>query len=116
MNEMNVKCFDVASMVIEEATKQFGSTLRLDDGKLAELEKQCEVIDTIAGYFDGVSYEVTVDNETTDITIALVCGEITILNKSSSFDVVKCAKKLKFGAVDNEHFQVDFVFDGVWSV
>lgn len=113
---MGVKCFDVANMVIEEATKQFGPTLHLDDRKLAELEKQCEVIDTIAEYFDGVSYEVTVDNETTDITIALVCGEITIFDESSFLDVIKCTKKLKFGAVDDEHFQVDFVFGGVWSV
>ena len=110
-----VKCYDVAEMVTEEATKQFGSLLKVDEEKRQELKECCRMIDTIAERFDGVSYEVEVDDETTDITVSLVCGEFEIDTTSDGFyELLSKAKKVGFRSYEKEHLQIDFMFGGIW--
>lgn len=89
-----VKCYDVVKMVTEEATKQFGVLLKVDEEKLHKLKSCCEMIDDLSKKFDGISYEVEVNDETTDITISLVFGEFETDKTTSSFyDLIKMAKK-----------------------
>lgn len=110
-----VKCYDVAEMVIDEATEQFGFMLKQDRERLRELKECCDIIDTIAERFGGVSYEVEVDDETTDITVSLVCGEFEVDMMTDDFNGLTCkAKKLSFKPCGEEQIQIDFVFCGIW--
>lgn len=111
-----VKCYDVTEMVVEEATKQFGSLFKVDTKKESVLKDLCEMIDSMAEKFGGISYEVEVDDETTEITISLVCNEFETDKEISEFHKVSaCANKVVFKAADSEHLQIDFVFGGIWE-
>lgn len=111
-----VKCYDVTEMVVEEATKQFGSLFKVDTKKESALKDLCEIIDSMAEKFGGISYEVVVDDETTEITISLVCNEFETDKEISEFHkVTACANKVVFKAADSEHLQIDFVFGGIWE-
>lgn len=110
-----VKCFDVVMMVAEEATKQFGSLLCVDEDKERLLESYCEILDSIAKRFNGVSFDVEVDDETTDITVSLVCDEFEIDEHSDEFySLVSKTKKINIKACDSDKIQIDFTFGGIW--
>lgn len=109
------KCFDVVTMVTDEATAQFGSLLCEEQSKKETLKVYCDMIDSLAERFDGVSFEVEMDDDTTDITVSLVCGEFEIDDCSDDFyKLVEAAKKVSFRAADDDTIQVDFKFGGIW--
>lgn len=109
------KCYDVVEMVTEEATSQFGSLLKVDEERQRELRECCDLIDVLAEKFGGISYEVEVDDETTDITVSLVCGELEIDTSSDDFyGLMHKAKKVGFKSYENEQLQIDFIFGGIW--
>ena len=109
------KCYDVAEMVIDEATSQFGSLLMVDKEKQEELIECCGMIDVLAEKFGGISYEVEVNDETTDITISLVCNEFEVGTTSDDFyGLMRKAKKVGFKSYENEQIQIDFIFSGIW--
>lgn len=109
------KCFDVVTMVTDEATEQFGILLREEQGKKDSLKSYCDIIDTLAERFGGVSFEVEVDDETTNITVSLVCEEFEIDSCSDKFyELVSAAKRIGFKAADNDMVQINFEFEGIW--
>ena len=110
-----VNCYDVVEMVTEEATTQFGVLLKVDEAKLHKLKSCCEMIDDLSKKFNGISYEVEVNDDTTDITISLVCGEFAIDKTTSSFyNLIKMVKKINFKPYEEEQIQIDFTFGGIW--
>jgi len=113
-----VKCFDAVTMVTDEATRQFGSLLREDEDKKQELKKSCDMIESLANQFDGIAYETKVNDETTEISIALTCSEFETDAKSSKFyELLGRAKKAKFRVAEepDDCVEMTFVFDGIWS-
>ena len=111
-----VKCFDAVTMVTDEATKQFGSLLREDQSKKDTLRVHCNIIDSLVEKFEGVSFEVEVDDTTTDITISLECGEFEIESGSDDFyKMLSSAKQISFNAIDEDTIQINFKFGGIWG-
>ena len=66
-----VNCFDVVSMVVEEATSQFAPLWKLNKESNKILEQYCSVIDSLAEEFGGESFDVTSD------TYRLLKGYVT---------------------------------------
>lgn len=111
-----IKCFDVVEMVTDEATKQFGRLFTESNEGKQWLKEYCKKVDTIAEQFNGVSYEVDVDDETMDITISLVCGEFETDKTSTAFhEVMQGAKKVAFKSGDSGEIQIDFILSGIWN-
>ena len=117
------KCFDVVTMVIDEASEQFdeaseqfGFPLYEDEDKKEELEEYCDMIDAFARRFGGVSYEAEVDDKTTDIIVSVVCGEFEIYDCADDFyKLVEAAKGVSFRAVDGDTVRVSLRFNGIWG-
>lgn len=113
-----VKCFDVVSMVTDEAGSQFGRLWEVDKEKELALKKCCEIIDTLAEEFGGISYEVEVDDITMDITVSLVCNEIVVEGAEHGlYSSMQCAKRfaVKRATEGEETIQLDYVFPGIWN-
>lgn len=109
-------CFDVASMVLDEATDRFGKTWKINGDKERALSQACKDIDDIAEEFDGVSYEVDVNEITMDITISLVCGEIVVRGSDSKlYSAMRNAKRVTFKNADGDNIRIDFIFGGIWE-
>lgn len=112
----NIKCFDVVTMVTDEATEQFGRLFREDTKRKELLESCCSIIDDIAEQFNGVAFEVDVDDTTMDITVTLTCGEIIIEGEAEFYELLNHIKS--FGVKASEDGEdlicIDFVFDGIW--
>lgn len=113
-----VKCYDIAKMVIDEATKRFGTGYCVNDVNVSSLKARCELVDRLAKRFNGTSYEVDVDEENTDITISLTCDEFEIGNPKDDFYKITAQAKqvnIKPCSPDSSQVQLDFVFDGIWE-
>lgn len=112
-----IKCYDTLLMVIEEANDQFGLAWKVNKEKERIMKKNCDQIDDISSEFGGVSYEVDINDETMDITVSLVCTEMTLESpKHKYYWLIQNTKSFGFTNIDNgELLKVTFVFDGIWE-
>lgn len=111
-----VKCFDVVSMVVDEATKQFAPIWSVNDEKLRILEQYCGVLDSLAEEFDGESFDVEVDDISMTISIQMECQDITIESKKHKYySLAQRAIAFGFSTTDNGLLNVKFVFPSIWE-
>lgn len=111
-----VKCFDVASMVVDEATKQFSPLWVLDIEKYKILEQYCSVIDSLAKEFDGESFEISVDDIKMTIEIIVEYPDMTIRDKSHPFfSLVQHAIEFGFTTNKDGKLSMKIVFPSIWT-
>lgn len=111
-----VKCFDVVSMVVEEATKQFAPIWKLNKEKYDILKQYCQVIDDLSDEFDGISYEVNVDDIALTIAITLECQDVVIEKQSHKYyELIQRTNTFGFSVSEDGNLNVNFVFPSVWE-
>lgn len=109
-----IKCYDVAAMVIDEATNQFGSLWKVSRSRLDDLKESCKLIDELSDESNGVSYDVAVNDETMDISVTLECEELVAENKSHViYRLMDKSKSINMFSQDG-HLCIKFRFCGVW--
>ena len=112
----SVKCFDIVSMVVDEATSQFAPIWKIDNKKYKILEQYCGLMDSIAEEFDGVSFDVEVDDVLMTTTISMECDEITIESQNWSFNkLASGAISFGFSVSEDGLLDVKFIFPSVWD-
>lgn len=110
-----VNCFDVVSMVVEEATSQFAPIFKLNNESYKILEQYCSAIDALATEFGGESFEVDIDDIAMTITITMVCEDMTIESSTHKFfQLAQRATAIGFTVSDGK-LGVKFTFPSVWS-
>ena len=111
-----VNCFDVVSMVVEEATKQFAPLWKLNKENNKILEQYCSVIDSLAEEFGGMSFNVTVDDIAMTIAIEMECEDMTLESTTHKFySLARRANAIGFSVSEGGNLNVKFVFPSVWS-
>lgn len=111
-----VTCFDIVSMVVEEATSQFAPLWKLNDENYKILEQYCGVLDALAEEFDGESFDVEVDDIKMTISIKLECQDITIESQQHKYyELAQHALSFSFSASENDTMIAEFVFPSVWE-
>lgn len=116
MNLTFVKCYDIVSDVVDEATKRFSPIWNLDDIKYHILKEYCEAFDALAKEFDGEYFEVEVDEEMMTVCISTGCREITIESKKHKmYDLIERANAFSLSADDEGMVVAKFAFPSVWT-
>lgn len=111
-----IKCFDVVSMVVEDATEKFKPLMRLNKERMDILKQYCDAIDSLSEEFDGESFEVEVDEITMEVTLALTCGEIIIEDSNHIFyELIKRSTRYIFSTSKDGELMVKFVFPSLWD-
>lgn len=111
-----VKCFDVVSMVVEEATKQFAPLWKESEEDLKILKEYCNIIDALSEEFGGEAYKVEVDDIKMTVSVSVDCKDILINTKTNGFyALVERAISVGFSAIDSGAMTVTFVFPSVWE-
>lgn len=113
---MSIQCFDVASEVIEEATNRFKPIMKLNTENLDIFKQYCEIIDGYANEFDGESFDINVDKNTMEITVALRCRTFIIEAADHVFyELIKRTVRYSFSTDDDGDLIVKFVFPSLWE-
>lgn len=111
-----VKCIDVVSMVVEEATKQFSPLWTVNKDNYSILEQYCSVIDSLAEEFDCEAFDVSVDDIRMTIAISLECNDIVIDSSTHIFySLVQRSKSIGFSVSEDGNLNITFVFPSVWE-
>lgn len=111
-----LKCFNVASLVIDEATEQFSPLWKVDKEKLTIFNQYCTVIDELVNEFGGLELTVDVDDIKLTISIEVVCEDITIQeSKHRFYDLAERAIELSFMKSEDGDVVVRFVFPSIWE-
>lgn len=109
-------CYDIASQVLDEATKQF-SELKENSQRRSEVESLCEKIDAFIEAVDAEGFSAEVNPSTTEISLSVSCPEFIIEEtKHELYDVldstVRFHVKNSEGVEDN--IELRFVTPGIW--
>lgn len=111
-----VKCFDVVSMVVEEATDQFYPLWEINKERYGILKQYCDVLDSLSTEFNGESFEAEVDDVSMTVTITMECQEITIESKNHRYySLAKRAISFGFSVSDDGLLCAKFVFPSIWE-
>lgn len=112
-----VSCYNVARMVIAEATKQFAPLWSESDEKKDLFKHQCSAIDDLAYKYGANVFEVEVDDIALTILVSFECPEISIETPSYQFcNLVEEAIETRF-SVNSEtgDLIVGFKLPGIWA-
>lgn len=111
-----IKCFDVASMVIEDANERFEPLWSVNDERVDILKQYCEVIDSLSTEFNGLSFETEIDEITMEVSITLECEEMIVESLDHAFyKLVKRAIRYGFSASKEGTLLIKFVFPSLWD-
>ena len=113
----SIKCFDVAKMVIEEATNRFAPIFKEVSERKDTLQQYCEAIDDLCNQFGGISYEVEVDEIAMTISIRVDCTDIHISGNNKTFlQLAERAITIAFAPGENsKNIIMEFVFPSIWE-
>lgn len=111
-----IKCFDVADMIIDEATKRFSPLWKMNEERLDIFKEYCKGVDTLAEEFDGESIEVEVDEITLEVTVILECDEVIIeTDNHMLYELAKRTIRYGFSTSEDGNLLVKFVFPSLWD-
>ena len=111
-----VKCYDVAEMVLDEASKQFAPLFRENAERKQILKSYCEVIDSLAEEFNAESFDVEVDDIKMTISIKMECPDITITSENHPlYELAGHAVSVHFSNNESDLMVVEFVFPSIWE-
>lgn len=111
-----IKCFDVVSMVVDEAATRFAPLWKINEEKYRILEQYCNVLDSLAEEFDGESFDVEVDEIAMTITITMECAEITILSQNHKYySLAQNTVAFGFSVSEEGLLCAKFTFPSVWD-
>ncbi len=111
-----VSCFDVVTMVTDEATTQFSPYYRENQERKEILQQYCEAIDVLAKEFDGESFEVEVDDIKMTISIRMECPDMVIQGSDHPFyALAERALSIGFSHGEGDTVAVEFVFPSIWE-
>lgn len=113
-----VKSFDVAKMVIDEASSQFGSLWALSDTKLDIFKQYCDCIDDMVDEFGATAISVDVDDINMTIDVAFECPELILEDsRHHFFDLVERSERLSISLGEgNDSIVVKFTFPKLWEL
>jgi len=119
-----MKLFDIVSCVVEEGCTQFNDAAALvgayewviHEQRYEILATYCDAIDKISEEFDGISYDVEMDEATGEITISLECADFSATTSEHVFfELIKHTVKWGFSVSEDGNLLMTFRFPSVFE-
>ena len=111
-----IKCFDVVSMVVNEATKQFDPLWEVDSQKYEILKQYCKAIDKLSDEFKGEYFDVEVDDIAMTISIKLGCQDMVIDSKNHIYyELIQRSILFGFSTTTEGLLSINFTFPSIWE-
>lgn len=118
--ESFVKCYDIVSMVVDEASSQYAPTLTEDEESRSILKEYCEAIDLLYSQYDTISYDASVNDITKNITVKIECVvfDVASINKTEYkifYDLVRRSVSVNFFTSKDINTVTVFEFPSIWK-
>ena len=112
----DIKCYDIAEMVLDEAAERFAPQFTEDEEKKRIFRQYCDTLDQLAAEYGGQSFEIEVNETSMAISVTMECGEITIYEKTGRFyQLAERANSVTIRHGEGDSVAIKFVFPPIWS-
>lgn len=115
---MNSQEFDFEAEYLsdDEASAQFAPLFCGNKEAKTILHQYCDAIDMLAREFDGVTFEASVHDESTEVSVKFERPDIVIRTQTHRFDdLVERSNAVRFSHGEGDTAAVEFVFPGIWN-
>ena len=110
-----VSCFDIVSMVVEEATQKYASVYKLNKTNYGYLETYCKIIDNLADEFDADSFEASINDRDMTVAVSMCCEDLTVRNCDHAFyALTEHATSISLAVKHEDCMKITFEFPSVW--
>ena len=107
--------FDVAEMVIEEATKQFSPLWSLNAENFDIFKQYCFAFDSFLDEIESNGLEISVDEILMTISVVVFCKNATLMKNSKFFLLAERASRVNVSLDENNNLKFEFVFPSLWD-
>ena len=107
--------FDVAEMVIEEATKQFSPLWSLNAENFDIFKQYCFAIDYFIEEIESNGIEISVDEIRMTVSVVVFCKNATLLKNSKFFLLAERTLHVSVSLDENNDLKFEFVFPSLWD-
>lgn len=113
------KCFEIASIVLNEATNRFSDAYVEDEEKKNEFKCFCEILDDVILRFDEVYVGVYVDEVSKEIAVTVTCGQFEVGKASDPFhELFRRSNRVSIKRDPEKEesccIQIRFEMNGIW--
>lgn len=117
MDELKFSSYDVASMIIEEASDKFAPSYIIQQDRLDIFRQYCDVFDKMIKEFNGETFEVSVDEITMRIKIEIGIDDLTIDSDDRRIytDLLARAISVSFHVGVDSPMLVKLEFPSLWD-
>lgn len=111
-----VNCFDVVSMVVEEATEQYGNLYSLNKESYKMLEQYCTLLDAVAEETNATQFEAEILEIDKTVSFTLWCEELQSRGVRNPFaQLVVRAATCKVSFDHEDVLRINFIFPSLWE-
>ena len=114
---MKFKCFDIVSMVLEDANDRFSPLFTPVAERVDILKQYCDAIDGLIDANGGEEFECEVNEDDMTVTLAFVVEDIVVDRPATDKfqQLIARSVSVTVAPVDGDHIRVSFVFPSLWE-
>ncbi len=111
-----LNCTEAMKGSMAKFNRKYARKFAENEDKTALLFECCEMIDSLLEEFDDAAVDIAVFKDAGGVIITLESYDFVIRDEDHCFfKVVEKSDRVRFGAVDDEHVYVAFMFSDVWK-
>lgn len=119
-----IKCYELASAVIEEANRFYGEGYKINNDLRNSFKEVCDILDEICAEYGGSGFSVDVDPSSLDIMVGMFCDGFEIDTRKHNVEgvdnkilvIMKVSNNFKVTNVDRgDTMKIEFSFPTIWE-
>ena len=112
-----ITCYEAAELVLDEATGRFAPQFSENKEYKRIFRQYCDALDMLAEEFNGVAFDIEVDEISMEITVTLSCGEFVLESARHRFyQLAARAERMSFRAGEEpDTLELAFTFPPIWE-
>lgn len=111
-----IKCYDVLSGITDVETERIYPLFVEDPEAKAGLKEIGDMFDKLADDFDGISYDIEIEDVTGSIMVSFTCSTFPVQRTKEFCELARRSNGISFSKADTDDVvRMDFIFDGIWK-
>jgi len=110
-------CYDSVMEIVDKATEEFSPRYTVNQKRRSMLDDICDAVDTLVSEVDCEFVDVSVDDISKQLTIAVVCDEVIFEHGRSNgfFDLIQMLDSFSFSKKGRESIQIALNINDMWE-
>lgn len=112
---MTVNCYDIASMVIDETTRQYEGVYVVSEDKLGKLKEQCDQLDILLKKNPADSIDAALNEVGMTVVMVITLPNLIINPEEYNGNTFPLCKHLEFVSDEDGYLNIVIEFESVWE-